>query len=72
MVIKAMRKDFISGFSSFAKDETVFFSYSNLNSKKYSGSVLAKILRNKCGSKCETRIHENDSKILKVRNHLQK
>jgi len=34
-----------------------------------SASVLAKILRNKCGSKCETRIHENDSKILKVWNH---
>ncbi len=72
LIYKAMRKDFISGFSSFAKDETVFFSYSNLNSKIYSGSVLAKISQNKCGRKCETQINKNDSKILEVRNHLRK
>ncbi len=63
---KAMRKDFFSGFSVFAKDKTKFFPYSNLNSK-----ILTKILRNKCG-KCETRIHENDSKILEVQNHCTK
>ncbi len=66
---KAMRKTRFSGFLCFAKDETDLFSYSNLNPKINSGSVLAKVLQNKCGSKYETRIHENDLKILKVRNH---
>jgi len=59
-----MRKTFFSEFLCFAKDETDFLPYSNIDSKKYSGSVLAKISRNKYGSKCETRIHKNGSKIL--------
>ncbi len=61
---KGMRKTFFSVFLCFAKDETDFLPYSNIDSKKYSGSVLAKISRNKYGNKCETRIHENGSKIL--------
>jgi hypothetical protein len=69
---KAMRKDFFSGFSIFAKDETKFFPYLNLNPKLNRASVLTKISRNKWGSKCETWIHENDSKILEVRNHCTK
>ena len=69
---KAMRKTGFSGFLCFAKDERYFFSYSNLDPKIHSASILAKISRNKCGSKCETRIHENDSKILEVRNHCTK
>jgi len=63
-----MRKEIISVFSCFAKDETKFFSYSNLHSKMYSGSVLAKFSQNTCGRKCETQIHENDLKILEVWN----
>jgi hypothetical protein len=53
-----MRKTFFSVFLCFAKDETDFFPYSNIHSKKYSGSVLAKVLQNKCGRKCETRSME--------------
>ena len=37
---KAMRKDFFYAFLSFAKHETDFLPYSNIDSKKYSGSVL--------------------------------
>ena len=55
---KAMRKTGFSGFLCFAKDERYFFSYSNLNPKIHSASVLAKISRNKYGSKCETRSME--------------
>jgi len=41
MLGKAMRKTFFSVFLCFAKDETDFFPYSNIHSKKYSSSVLA-------------------------------
>jgi hypothetical protein len=51
-----MKNDFFYEFLCLAKDEKVAFLYSNLNS----GSVLEKILQNKCGSKSETRIHKND------------
>jgi len=58
---KAMQKDFISRFSCFVKDETDLFSYLNLIQNKFGIFVFAKISRrNKCGSKCETQIHEND------------
>jgi len=67
-----MRKTFFFVFLCFAKDETDFFPYSNLHSKINSGSVLAKVSRNRCGSKCGTQIHKNDSKILEVRNHCTK
>ena len=53
---KAMRKDFFSGFSIFAKDETVFFSYSNLIRNKFDIFVFAEISRNKYGTKSGTRI----------------
>jgi len=55
-----MRKDFFYAFLSFSKDKKVAFPYSNLNSKINSGSVLTKISRNKCRSKCKTQIHKND------------
>ena len=51
---KAMRKKIISGFSCFAKDETKFFSYSNLVRNLIDSFVFAKISLNKCGRKCET------------------
>jgi len=44
LVVKAMRKDFISGFSWFSKDEINFFSYSNLTQNKFGTFVFAKIL----------------------------
>ncbi len=61
---KAMRKDFISGFSGFAKDKMNFFSYSNLTRNKFVTFVFAKISRNKCGRKCQTRIYKNDFKNI--------
>ncbi len=67
-----MQKTGFSGFLCFAKDETDLFSYSNLNPKINSGSVLAKVSRNKCGSKCETRIHENEFENTQVWNHCTK
>ena len=69
---KAMRKDFFYAFLSFAKHETDFLPYSNIDSKKYSGSVLCGTRETKCETKCETRIYKNDSKILEVRNHCTK
>ncbi len=69
---KAMRKDFFFTFLCFAKDKKVVFPYLNLNLKINGASVLAKILQNKCGSKCKTQIHKNDSKILEVQNHCTK
>jgi len=59
---KAMRKKIISGFSCFVKDETKFFSYSNLIRNLIDSFVFAKILRNKCGRKCKTRKSENKYK----------
>jgi len=50
--------DFFSGFLCFAKDETDYFTYSNLIRNLFGIFVFAKILQNKCGSKCETRICE--------------
>jgi len=72
MGFKAMRKEIISVFSWFLKDETNFFSYSNLIQNLIDSFVFAKFSRNTCGRKCKTRIHENDSKILEVRNHCTK
>jgi len=63
---KAMQKDFISRFSSYAKDETNFFSYSNLTWNKFVIFVFAKISRNKCGRKCETQIHKNDFENIQI------
>jgi hypothetical protein len=59
-----MRKDFFSGFSDLAKDGTDFFPNSNLIRNKFDISIHPVISRKKYGSKCETLIHENGSKIL--------
>jgi len=67
-----MRKDFISGFSCFAQYETNFFSYLNLTQNKFGTFVFAKILQNKCGSKCETWIHKNDFKNTRSKEPLYK
>jgi len=53
---QAMRKDFFSGFSIFAKDETVFFPYSNLTWNKFDIFVFAVISQNKYGTKYGTQI----------------
>jgi hypothetical protein len=50
-----MRKDFISGFSCFAKEKTILVSYSNLTQNKFGIFVFAKILQNKFKNNHKTR-----------------
>jgi len=56
VLIKAMRKEFFSGFSVFAKDETFFLPNSNLIRNKFDIFVFAVISRNKYGTKSGTRM----------------
>jgi len=62
---KAMRKDFFSGFSDFAKDGTDFFPNSNIDSKKYSGFVLAKVSQNNAEVNAELEVRNHCTKIFK-------
>ena len=62
---KAMRKTFFSVFLCFAKDETDFLPYSNIDSKKYSGSVLAKVSRNNAEVNAELEVRNHCTKIFK-------
>ena len=61
---KAMRKDFFYAFLSFAKHETDFLPYSNIDSKKYSGSVLAKISRNNPEVNAKLEVQNPCTKII--------
>ena len=57
VIYKAMRKDFFSGFSDFAKDGTDFFPNSNLIRNKSGISVHPVISRKKYGTKSGTRMY---------------
>ena len=59
-----MRKTFFSVFSVFAKDETKFVSYSNLNPKINRASVLAKISRNNAEVNAELEVRNHCTKIF--------
>ena len=57
IAIKAMRKEFFSGFFDFAKDGTVFFPNSKIIRKKFGISVHPVISRKKYGTKSGTRMY---------------
>ena len=61
---KAMRKDFFSGFSDFAKDGTDFFPNSNLIRNKFDISVHPVISRKKYGTKSGTRMYGIITEII--------
>ncbi len=67
-----MRKDFFSGFSVFAKDETKFVSYSNLNPKIIRASVLAKVSRNNAEVNAELEFTKMTRKYSKYRTTVRK